>query len=99
MAFQPTGEAVPKEGKGTPGTVKLLVDGEEVGRAEFPVTTPIRLGQGAQMQVGADAGSAVVPEYTPPFRFTGRLKRVIVDTSGDAVADHEAEMRIALRKQ
>jgi hypothetical protein len=41
----------------------------------------------------------VNPEYEPPFAFTGTLKRVIVDVSGEAVTDHEAEMRVYLRKQ
>ena len=99
MEFEPTGEADRKAGKGTPGTVRLLVDGEEVGKADFPVTTPNRLGQGAAMQVGIDAGGAVTPEYEPPFRFTGVIKRVIVDVSGEHVVDYEAEMRIALAKQ
>ncbi len=51
------------------------------------------------MLVGADAGAAVTPEYKPPFRFTGAIKRVIVDVSGEHVVDHEAEMRIVLAKQ
>jgi hypothetical protein len=61
----------------TPSTgLTLLADGD------IPVTAPFRLGQGAAMLVGADAGAAVTPEYKPPYRFTGALKRVIVDESG-----------------
>ena len=51
------------------------------------------------MLVGADTGSTVTPEYSAPFRFTGTIERVIVDVSGEHVADHEAELRIALAKQ
>ena len=99
VEFAPTGEPDIKNGKGTPGTVTLLVDGAQVGRGEFPVTTPIRLAQGGAMLVGADTGSSVTPDYGPPFRFDGRIHRVIVDVSGEHVEDYEAQMRIALAKQ
>jgi len=99
MEFEPTGPADPKHGKGTPGIARLLVDGKEVGRAEIPVTAPIRLGQGAQMQVGMDAGAPVTPEYKPPFHFTGHIKRVIVDISGEHVEDYEEAMKVILMKQ
>ncbi len=99
MEFRPTGEPDIKDGKGTPGRVSLFVDGSEVGDGDLPVTTPIRLAQGGAMLVGADTGAAVTPEYTPPFRFGGRIHRVIVDVSGDQVEDYEAQMKIALAKQ
>jgi arylsulfatase len=97
--FEPTGKPDFAQGKGTPGVVTLLVDGKEIGRGDLPVTTPNRLAQGGAMLVGADSGAAVTPEYNAPFPFTGSLKRVIVDVSGEHVVDHEAEMRIALAKQ
>jgi arylsulfatase len=99
MEFEPTGDADRAHGRGTPGVVRLFVDGRDVGRAEFPVTTPYRMGQGAAMQVGLDGGGAVTPEYRAPFRFTGTIRRVVVDVSGEHVVDYEAEMRIALARQ
>jgi arylsulfatase len=99
MEFEPTGKPEVKNGKGSPGTVTLLVDGKAVGSGELPVTSPIRLAQGGAMLVGADTGSSVTPDYAAPFRFTGGIERVIVDVSGEHVVDHETEMRIALRKQ
>jgi arylsulfatase len=51
------------------------------------------------MLVGADADSSVTSNYDPPFRFAGRIHRVIVDVSGEHVEDFEAQMRIALAKQ
>jgi len=51
------------------------------------------------MQVGLDAGAPVTPEYKPPFRFSGHIKRVIVDISGEHVEDYEAEMRLVLARQ
>jgi len=51
------------------------------------------------MLVGADSGGTVSPEYKAPFHFTGALKRVIVDVSGEHVEDYEAVMKVALAKQ
>ncbi len=99
MEFAPTGKPDPKNGKGAPGVVKLLVDGKEVGSGKLPVTAPIRLAQGGAMLVGADAGAPVTPGYEPPFRFTGRIYRVIVDVSGEHVEDYEAQMKVVLAKQ
>lgn len=99
MEFTPTGKPDPKHGRGAPGTVRLLVDGKEVGSGEVAVTTPLRLAQGGAMLVGADTGAAVTPEYEPPFRYRGRIRRVIVDVSGEHVEDYEAEMKFALAKQ
>ncbi len=99
MEFTPTGRPDPKSGHGTPGTVKLFVDGNEVGSGALPVTTPIRLAQGGAMLVGADCGAAVTPEYEPPFRYAGWIRRVIVDVSGEHVEDYEAQMKVALAKQ
>jgi arylsulfatase A-like enzyme len=99
MEFAPTGKPDFTKGKGTPGTVKLLVDGKEIGCGELPVTTPNRLAQGGAMLVGLDSGAAVTPEYSAPFRFTSTIKRVIVDVSGEHVEDYEAQMRIVLATQ
>ncbi len=99
MEFQPTGPADPKNGKGTPGTVTLLVDGVAAGSGELHVTAPIRLAQGGAMLVGADTGATVTPEYASPFAFSGEIERVIVDVSGEHVLDHRAELEMALAKQ
>jgi len=99
VQFEPTDKPDLANGKGAPGNVRLLVDGKEIGRGDIPVTAPFRLGQGAAMLVGADTGGSVTPEYKAPFHFTGVIKRVIVDVSGDHVEDYEAAMRIALAKQ
>jgi arylsulfatase len=49
--------------------------------------------------VGADTGSPTTAEYKPPFRFTGTIKRVQVDTSGEAVEDRAATFRALLARQ
>ena len=97
--FTPTGKADPARGKGAPGTIRLLVDGKEVGRGDLPVTIPLLLGLGTGVSVGADTGSPTTPEYKPPFRFTGTLKLVQVDTSGELVEDKAVKFRAMLARQ
>jgi arylsulfatase len=97
--FEPTGKAEPLKGKGTPATIKLFVDGKEVGRGDLPVTIPNSLGLGAAVTIGADPGSPTMPDYQPPFAFTGAIKRALVDITGTHVEDTEAKMRVYLARQ
>jgi hypothetical protein len=79
--------------------VTLFVDGKEVGRSELPVTIPIVLGLGAGVAVGADPGSPTTPDYKPPYRFTGTIKRVQVDVSGESIEDKAARFRAMMARQ
>lgn len=97
--FEPTGPADPAKGKGTPARVKLLVDGEEIGRGDLPVTIPIQIGLGGTIVVGRDPGSPAIPDYDPPYPFTGEVGRALVDVSGEYVEDHAAKMRAMLARQ
>jgi arylsulfatase len=97
--FEPTGNAEPLKGKGTPALIKLFVDGKEVGRGDLPVTIPNQLGLGAAVTVGADPGSPTMPDYQPPFAFTGAIKRALVDITGTHIEDAEAKMRVYLARQ
>jgi arylsulfatase len=42
-------------------------------------TQGITLGLGGTLDVGADTGTAVDEEYTPPFAFNGKIQQVTVD--------------------
>jgi hypothetical protein len=97
--FKPTGKPDPGKGKGTPATVRLLVDGKEVGRGDLPVTIPLQMGLGSGAAVGVDPGSPATPEYKPPFKFTGSITRVQVDTSGEAIEDKAAKLRALMARQ
>ncbi|MEA3336396.1 MAG: arylsulfatase [Chloroflexota bacterium] len=99
MEFTPTGAADPENGKGTPGTVVLTIDGSEAGSGDIAVTSPLRLAQGGMMVVGADEGAPVSPEYDPPFEFTGEIKKVHFDLSGESTVDPMMELIAAMRKQ
>jgi arylsulfatase len=96
--FEPTGEPDLKAGRGAPGTGQLYVDGELVGAAEVPVTTPLMFNPGL-LTCGANPGSPVTPDYPSPFAFTGAIDHVTVDVSGELVKDEEAELRVHLARQ
>lgn len=97
--FEVTGEPDIRSGKGAPGTGKLFINGQQVGAVDMDVTVPI-IFSAEGISVGSDYGDSVDHEgYKPPFTFTGTVKRVTYDTSGEAIHDAEAEMRRALAKQ
>jgi arylsulfatase len=97
--FKPTGKPNFAKGIGTPGTVVLFIDGKEVGRGDLPVTIPLCLGLSSGAAVGADPGSPATLEYKPPFKFTGTIKRVLVDVSGETIEDKEAQFRQVMARQ
>jgi arylsulfatase A-like enzyme len=82
------------------GTGTLLVDGVAVGSIEIARFTPVRFSvSGAGLTCGLSGGLPVTEDYEPPFRFTGRIRRVVVDVDGAAFADAQAEAAIAVRTQ
>ncbi len=97
--FQPTGAPEPLKGKGAPGKGLLFVDGKPVGQGELPVTIPLTMGLASGISIGLDGGAPVTDVYPAPFAFTGTIDRVVYDVSGEHVADHEAEIRVALARQ
>jgi arylsulfatase len=97
--FTPTGPADIAHGKGVPASIKLFVDGQPIGSGDLPVTIPLSLGLSAGVCVGADAGAPVMTDYTPPFPFTGTVKKVLVDVTGEQVEDMAAKMRMYLARQ
>lgn len=99
--FTPTGKPDIPKGKGVPANIKLLVDGKPVGSGDLAVTIPLTLGLAAGVCVGADSGSPVMldDEYSSPFRFTGQVKKVLVDVSGEAPQDLEAKVKMYLARQ
>jgi arylsulfatase len=99
--FTPTGKADVMKGKGTPADIKLLIDGKKVGDGKLPVTIPLQLGLGGSVVVGADTGSPVMLEedYKPPFAFTGKVKKALVDVSGEVTENLEAKVKMYLARQ
>jgi arylsulfatase len=99
VEFAPTGPADIANGKGTPAAIRLFVDGQQVGEGHLPVTIPLSLGLAAGAAVGADPGSPTMPDYKPPFAFTGTVKRALVDVTGTSVESQEEKMRMILARQ
>jgi arylsulfatase len=85
---------------GSGGTGELYFNGRKVGEGRIPRTVPITFTlAGEGLCCGWDGGEPVSAEYESPFRFTGHIRRVIVDVSGVAPRDLEAEMDMALSRQ
>ena len=65
---------------GAAGTVTLVVDGREVGRAELKRTVPLAFTASETFDVGVDLGSTVSLNYYDrrPFAFDGIIKSVDV---------------------
>jgi arylsulfatase len=96
--FEPTDKPDIAAGKGSPGRAQLYIDDRLVGQTDLPYTTPIVFNPGG-LTCGANPGSPVTPDYQAPFRFTGTLRRVTVDLSGDLISDTESEMRLVMSRQ
>jgi arylsulfatase A-like enzyme len=96
--FEPTGKPDMPNGKGAPGRLQLYVDGNLVGNADTPLTTPFMFNPGA-LTCGANPGSPVTPDYEGPFTFTGTLRSVTLDVSGELIHDPEAEIRAVMARQ
>jgi arylsulfatase len=96
--FEPTGQPDMAHGRGVPARLQLYVDGALAASADAPYTTPFAFNPGA-VSCGHNPGSPVTPEYTSPFRFTGRLDEVVVDVSGELIVDSEAELRLHMARQ
>ncbi|MCC6176401.1 MAG: arylsulfatase [Chloroflexi bacterium] len=83
----------PRRGIGT-----LSIDGRVVGQAELPKTWPT-VAVTAGVRCGRSGRSPISDAYTPPFPFTGTLRRVVVELDGDGAPDAEAAHRAALAEE
>ena len=80
------------------GTVDVVY--RTVGTGTIPRFTPVRFSiTDAGLTCGEDAGSAVTRRYRAPFRFTGKLRRVVVHVAGPGVVDPDAVVDAKLRTQ
>jgi arylsulfatase len=97
--FEPTGAPDVGKGHGVPARCQLYIDRELVASMEMPFSVLNMFGtQG--LSCGYDGGEPVAPDaYGDAFRFTGKIKRVTLDISGDLIEDSEADVRIAMARQ
>jgi arylsulfatase A-like enzyme len=97
--FEVTGKPDIARGKGAPGRAQLYIDGKLVGQKEVPVTTPLAIGLTGGVTCGAAHGAPVTPDYRSPFTFTGKIRSVTIDVSGELIEDKDAEMRMVMARQ
>jgi arylsulfatase len=87
--FRKTGE---HRGHGT-----LLLDGRPIGAGDIPHTVPAVIEtSGEGLCCGYDSGLPVTRDYRAPFRFTGRIARVVVEVGDGAPVDPGDRLRAAL---
>jgi arylsulfatase A-like enzyme len=97
--FEPTGSPDPAQGKGVPARGQLYINQKLVASVDMPHSMLIMWGTEG-LSCGYDAGDLVArEEYSDEFRFTGTIKRVTVDMSGELIEDSEADMRIVMARQ
>jgi arylsulfatase len=97
--FEPTGKPNPAEGMGVPARGQLYINRELVAHIDMPLSCLVIFGtQG--LTCGYDGGEPAAPEeYSGSFPFTGKIKRVTVDLSGEFIEDSETDMKIAMMRQ
>ncbi|RPD39785.1 arylsulfatase [Chitinophaga barathri] len=66
-------------GRGKGGKGVLLADDQPVGEARIEKTVPNRFSLDETLDVGEDTGTPVSRDYKVPFRFTGELKKVVIE--------------------
>ena len=82
------------------GTGTLYVDGRQVATGEIPRTVPNVFDVTSEgLCCGYDSGVPVTDEYRSPFRFTGTIKRVVVEVDGPAQVDLAARAQAAMNAQ
>lgn len=82
------------------GTGALLIDGEPAGEVAIPRFTPTRFSlTGDGLTCGYAVALPVCDDYRAPFRFTGRIHRVVVEVDGAPHVDPRSEAELAIRSQ
>jgi arylsulfatase len=74
-------------GAGKGGTGTLSVNEKTVAEGRLEKTVPIHFSTDDTFDVGEDWGTPVSSTYTPPFTFTGTLKKVTVQTETSKTSD------------
>jgi arylsulfatase len=86
--------------KGLSGTGRLLVDGRVVGEGDIPHFTPMSFtGTGGGLTCGYEVGPAIGDDYVAPFRCNAKIRRVIVEVSGEHERDPMAVFQAIMSEQ
>jgi len=83
-------------GLGKGGPVSLTVDGKPAAGGKLERTVPLRFSADETMDVGEDTGTPASEDYAVPFKFTGDLKKVLIELSDNKLTPaEEQELRKA----
>ena len=92
-------QARPCPGKGVPARGQLYINRKLVASIDMPYSI-LNMWGTEGLTCGYDGGDRVAPEeYSGVFPFTGTIKRVTLDLSGELIPDSEADMKIAMARQ
>jgi arylsulfatase A-like enzyme len=90
-----------QEGKewGEGGSATLSINGVQVGATRFAHVVPVRFSATETFDIGEDRGAPASDQYVGPFKFTGDLKRVVIeiDPATDLHAERRAKTAHAIR--
>jgi hypothetical protein len=97
--FEPIGKPDIAHGKGVPARGQLYINSKLVASIDMPHSFLAMYGTEG-LSCGYDGGSPVgSEEYTGEFRFTGTIKQVTIDLSGELIQDSEMDTKIAMARQ
>lgn len=86
-----------RDGDGPQGTARLFCNGTEIAKGPIAKTWPTH-GLTAGLTCGVDAGTPVVDDRPGGFRFTGRIRRVVLNTE-DGQSNDEALLKTLLAEE
>jgi arylsulfatase A-like enzyme len=66
-------------GMGKGGTITLLANGKKIGETRVDKTAGFKYSLYEGQDIGEDSGSPVDFDYTPPFKFTGKIQKLTLD--------------------
>jgi len=96
FSFEKTGQVM----FGAGGVARLYINHRPAGEGELKRTIPFFAGLSERLHCGRQDGTATSDKYSPPFEFTGTLKRVIVDVTGhEPPRDITQEAEVGLARQ
>jgi len=81
------------KGLGKGGAVALAVDNKPAASGKLERTVPLLFSADETLDIGEDAGTPASEDYHVPFKFTGDLKKVMIELSDNKLtAAEEAEL-------
>jgi len=78
-------------GLGKGGTATILVDDKQVAQGRIERTIPFRMSLDETLDIGEDTGTPVSEDYHVPFKFTGKLNRVLVRLTDSPLTPEDEE--------